>query len=129
MKIMEGIKEWMLSNRSGHDCFFCGTRQSEDANTVLYDYKDVLVCRRCLCVTKTSSDLAQTYWAHFPEKMPACMNCRQLPPEGDLWVAIGPEWHFCTDCLDHDDVKAHWQRVCRKLYERRWKELGIRKCR
>jgi hypothetical protein len=129
VKILERAKEWVRSRWPGPACYFCDAKESEESKLVLFHYDDLLICPDCLRNPTTFWALDCMYWDEHPEETPPCQHCRKVVTTDQLAQAVRTDWYFCVDCMCESDVMLYWNRIHRRILERRAKELGFRMCR
>jgi len=125
MKILEWIKEWMES-RPSKICYFCHARESEDSRLALFHCRDLLVCSDCIRLPHCCWALDSMLWDEYPEEIPACKHCHKVVPPDQLEPVVTLEWYFCAGCATNSDIIRYWERINRRLRQRRARELGVK---
>jgi hypothetical protein len=130
MRILERAKEWARAKWSGPTCYFCGQHETGKLGSALCQFEDVLMCRRCLSGPMSLVALDMLYWAKHPDEAPPCRHCGRVVAYQELWPLH--DWYFCAECAFDGDVVLYWNRVHRRMMERRWaahrlevKKLGL----
>jgi hypothetical protein len=127
MKILELAREWVHSWLPGPACDFCDRWASEESKLTLFHHDDLLICTECFCRPSTIWALDIMYWDEHPEAIPPCHHCRKLVPPEQLVQDVRMDWYFCYGCAYDSNVILYWKRIYRRMWERRAKELGLRK--
>lgn len=117
MKILERAKEWARAMGSGPACYFCGRSETGKLGNVVCWFGDVLMCRRCLDEPMSLVALDMLYWAEHPEEVPPCRQCGRLVAYYQLAPLHG--WYLCEGCASDGDVVLYWNRIHRRMAERR----------
>jgi len=126
MKILEWVKDWIESRPSVRICHFCHARESEDSKLALFHRKDLLVCIDCLRLPNSFWALDSMLWDEYPDEIPACKHCHKVVPPDQLEPAVTLEWYFCQGCASSREIFLYWNRINRRLFERRAKDLGVK---
>lgn len=117
MKILEKVKEWTRAMGSGPACDFCGRYETGKLGNVLFQFGDVLICRDCLRQPMGMLGLDMLYWDDHPEEVPPCRHCGKIVSSCQLNPLHN--WYFCDECTRDFDVTLQWNRVHRRMMERR----------
>ena len=129
MKILDWIKVWLGSWGPGPACYFCGAHESDDSKPDLYRIEHVSICRTCLLQPMGFMALESLHWQNVPWTVPGCMNCLMSVPQEQLEPAVRRGWYFCGQCASDREVRRYWERVSRKMWERRARISGVKVCR
>jgi len=117
MEILERAKEWARALAPGRRCHFCGQHETGKLGSVVCRFGKVLMCRSCLSQPMALVALDMLYWAEHPEEVPPCRQCGRAVVRRELAPLHG--WYFCTECAVDGDVVLYWDRVHRRMTERR----------